>query len=220
VLYVGEAALGGNHPAPTVSGATITSFYDDHRAGALRSGYIEALAMLILVWFAAEVGAWLGRAGQTRLDRLALSGAVLAAATYLSWLLVQSTLAYAVADDSGPDVTQALYRLIFITQSFVMFPTALLVGAASVAAFTTAGPPRWYGWAGCLIALGLLVAGADVAPSGTFAPSCGLSWLTLYVLFPAWVVTTGVLLSRLPGSGSAIPAIGSISDADQAASAG
>jgi hypothetical protein len=206
VLYVGEAALGGNHPDPTESGGTIVRFYQLHREGALVSGYLEALAMLVLVWFAVEVGDWLNRTGRTRLHVTLVAGAVLTAATYLHWLLMQSTLAFGVTAESGPELTQAFYQTIFITQTFVMFPAALLVGAGSVAAFAGSELPRWYGVGGCLTAFGLLVSGADVARSGTFATSGDLSWLTLYVLFPVWVVTTGVLVSRRASRSPTAPA--------------
>jgi hypothetical protein len=196
VLFVGEAALGGNHPAPTDAAATIARFYHDHRAGALASGYIQALALILLIYFSAIVCEWLWEAGQPRLAVTAFAGAVLTAATFLVYLFVQSALAYGIAADSNADITKALYQLRFIAETFVSFPAAILVGAASVAAVRIRTLPRWHAWGGCLIALSLLVAGADVARNGLFAPEGDLAFLTLFFLLPVWVVSTGVLLAR------------------------
>ena len=66
--------------------------------------------------------------------------------------------------------------------------------AASILSIRTGALPKWLGWAGLVVALGLVIAGAFLDQSWP-AFAYGFFWL--------WVIVTSVVLIRRAGDGEA-----------------
>jgi hypothetical protein len=197
LIWAGEVAGSGSHPAPTVPAQTIANFYLQYRTEQLVGVYLQAIAGLVLVVLAAYLSARL-RDGQAT-DVLVSASAALTTAAVSIYLALNGALAFGISSDAAADVTRAVYQLRAVAETMISFPAALLVGSVAVAAYRLRAARPWYPISSGVVAAVLLVSGADFARSGFFAVNGDLSFMGFFVLFPLWAAASGfVLLGQLP----------------------
>lgn len=193
VLFIVGSILMDTSPDPGASDATIIDFYEDEGNQLLLecASLVLVAAGVFFVWFvgdlAGRVRASVG--GSDLLSRVVvISGAVFAALLLAGFMLL---VFVADAVDDNPDVfavDAGTARLLLNGAYTISYETALplvapLVFAVSIAALR-GFLPRWFAWAGMVVAVGCLL---------------GFLGVTLG-LFLLWVLVAAVLLVRQPSS--------------------
>jgi hypothetical protein len=195
VVLVAEV-LKGDSPSPTGPEQEIAAFFGDHRSTILAGAYVHMLALFLLALVVVTVADRL-MPDTIVSGRLARLGLVLVLVALTSYVFLTAALAFGAALDAGPAVGKALWEIRFVSETFVNFPVALLVGAAAVSAAGAVRP--WYRWFSAVAAAAFLVGGATLARNGFFAPDGGFGFI-LFWLLPAWVVATAFVGSPPVGS--------------------
>ena len=99
---------------------------------------------------------------------------------------------YGFISELPAGTVKALWQVRFVSETFVAFPAALLIGASAWASRAR----RRYAWFSAVVAAALLVGGASLARDGFFAPDGGYGFI-LFWLLPLWVVVTAWSQSRI-----------------------
>jgi hypothetical protein len=198
LLFVGEV-LGGDdlHPPATDSGQHITAFYAANHAGVLAGTYLQGVALLLLLWFAATLAATVRASGQDAMATLIATASAVTASVFGLWLIFTATLAFGANPGQDPGAAQTLYQLRYLAETFWSLPVAALTAATAVAVLRGRVLPRWYGWFSAATALAFLVGGANMARSGFFAADGDYGFL-LFWLLPLWLLVTSIGLQRRP----------------------
>jgi hypothetical protein len=209
VLLAGEV-LGGNdaHPTATAPGQHIVAFYAANHTSSLAGTYVQGVAVLLLLWFAATLAATVRASGQDAMATLIAAASAVTAAAIGLWLIITAALAFGAGPGQDPGAAQVLYQLRYLTQTLWSLPVAALTAATAVAVLRGRVLPRWHGWFSVATALAFLAGGADMARAGFFAPHGGYGFL-LFWLLPLWLLVTGISLLRRPAAarrGAAAPA--------------
>jgi hypothetical protein len=198
LLQVAAQALiqvGGAEPPFDAPAEATVAFFATRDAGLFAAGdYLSALSLVPFVWFLGRLWAALRRGEGDP--------------AWLSLVAVASGVLFAAAVGAGGDWTLAVFRreagldppltrLLFdrgnLAFATAWVPLGSLCLATGVVAVRTRALPRWLGWAGVALAVGLLAARAGWASSGlVFLP---------YVLFWPWLVALSVVLIRRAGAG-------------------
>lgn len=198
VLILVSEMLKGNSPSPTGPADEIASFFADHRSTILAGAYVQMLALFAFLFvFAIVCDGMLPRA--TVAGRLARSAVLLTLTAYVSYVFLTAALAFGAATDAGPQVAKALWEIRFVSETFINFPAALLVGSVAFAARPVAR--AWYFWSSLVAAAALLAGGATLSRNGGFAPDGNYGFL-LFWLLPLWVAVTAFVATprdRLSG---------------------
>lgn len=185
VVLVSEA-LKGNSPSPTGPTSEILTFFADHRSTILAGAYVQMLALFLLALLLATVSEDL-MPPRTVAGRLGRLGLVLTLGAYTTYAFLTAALAFGAAIDSTPDGAKSLWEVRFVSETFLNFPVALMIGSVAIAA----GLARpWYRRASLVVAALFLLGGGALARNGFFAPDGGYSFL-LFWLLPLWVAVTG-----------------------------
>ena len=179
-----------DQPGPGASDGAILAYYgDDGNQLKLELAFLLAtFAGAFFIWFASTLSARL-RAAESEdgwLSRIPLiSGAAFVALT-VSAAAVNQFVADAMDDNPDqfevdPDTARLLTNGAYSLSPEAAFPLAApLVLAASLVFLRTRLTPRWFGWAGFVVALGCLL--------GFLGVTTGV--------FLLWVVVVAVLLMR------------------------
>ncbi len=198
LLFVGEVLGGGDvHPTATDSGQHVTAFYAANHAGVLAGTYLQGVALLGLLWFAATLAATVRVSGQDAMATLIATASAVTASVVGLWLIFTATLAFDANPGQDPGAAQLLYQLRYLAETFWSLPVAALTGATAVGVLRGRVLARWHGWFSAATALAFLVGGADMARTGFFAADGDYGFL-LFWLLPLWLVVTGIGLLRGP----------------------
>jgi hypothetical protein len=193
IVIVGIVVMGDDGPDTKDTATKVVEYYEDNDSKVMISSALEALAAVVLVWFAASVRERIVRVepGTGRLGAIAFAGGVIAAVG----LAIDGAIQFATAESAGeitPEATQALNAL----WSNFFFPmivgVALLLLAAGLASIRHGALPKALGW--IAIVLGVVA----ITPIG-FVSAIGA------VL---WIGATGLILflrQDAVGSGAAPP---------------
>ena len=195
LLFVGEVLGGETHPPANAPGDTIVSFFATNQTGQLVGSYVQAVALMLLLVFLASIGTILIAAGQRLLAVLELASSAVAVGIFLFYLGLTAAIAFGNPAEKDPQAVQVLYQARFLAETFFSFPVMLLVAATAIGSMHTQVFPRWYSWFSVAVAVAFLVGGADMAPSGFFAPDGDYGFI-LFWLLPLWVILTGVQFRR------------------------
>jgi hypothetical protein len=175
LLVIAYAGLTQSTPEAGEGGAVIKAFYVDHGSREQAAAYLVALAMPLLIFFAAAVRATLVESSggkSTIWHSIFLGGALIAAAGFLIAACFHLALTSSPEDLSASSV-QALDAL--DSESWIGFTGGLgvmLLGAAGAMLPARSGV-RWLGW--IALVLGVLI----FTPVGFFAFIGSGLWIAL-----------------------------------------
>jgi hypothetical protein len=192
VLQMASQALiqvGGGEPPFDAPAPTIVAFFLARNSQLFAVGeYLSTLSLIAFLWFLGSLWAVLRRAeGEPAwLAFVAAASGVVLVATVSGggWPLA------VFRRDEGLDPQVA--RLLFDQGNFAFANAWVMLASLSLAtgvvSIRTSALPRWLGWAGVLVAGGLLVARAIWASSGLVFIPFGLCYL--------WLIAVSVVLLR------------------------
>lgn len=180
VLVLVSEVLKGDSASPNAPAPEIVAFLVGGRTGILAGAYLQMLALFLAAFAIVSVTGW----PDSVADRLARLGFVLTLVAYTAYVFLTAASAYGAADLPAGTV-KALWQVRFVSETFVAFPAALLIGASAWASRSQ----RRYAWFSGVIAAAFLVGGASLARDGFFAPDGGYGFI-LFWLLPLWVVVT------------------------------
>jgi hypothetical protein len=187
VTILVSEVLKGDSPSPTGPVSEIVSFFADHRLTILAGAYVQMLALFLLALLFATLSEDV-MPGSTIAGRLARLGLVLTLTAYTTYVFLTAALAFGAVTDATPETAKSLWEMRFVSETFVNFPVALLIGSVALAVRPGLTRP-WYRWGSLATAALFLVGGAALARNGFFAPDGGYK-IILFWLLPIWVAVT------------------------------
>lgn len=204
LFLAGIFAPGEEPPNLHDSNAAVLAFFQKHHHAFLASTILLGLAFAAFLWFLGSLGAAVRRRGEPRLASVAFGAGVAATAVAYLAVVIQATITFRTPADSAPGNVELLYDLQFIATTIVFFPFAVLVAAVSLAAWRSRVLPQWFGAAGLLGALVILVGAGALDQRGFYAPDGAYAVIAL-IVFLAWTMAASALLVTNP-SAEDIPA--------------
>ena len=197
-VVLASEVLKGDSPSPSGPTSDIVSYFTEHRTGILAGAYVQMLGLFLLALLLVAVADAL-MPMQALAGRLARLGLVLTLVAYSLYVFLTAALAFGAAA-AEPQTAKALWGIRFVSETFVNFPIALLIGGVALAARRTT-VSRWYPSFSLLVAAAFLVGGGALSRRGFFAPDGGYGFI-LFWLFPLWVaVTAFAATSARPSTG-------------------
>jgi hypothetical protein len=190
IVVAGQLGPASGIPAVNASSHVIGAYIANHSptTGQWAAVYLEVLALLALVVFvgylwrvlrdAEGYGGWL--AG------VALAGGLISATIKLASLPAAFAALYRADDGISAQVATALIDTNNAAFALTWAPTALMLAATAGVALGTGALPRWLGWSGLCIAVGLL------ASLPFFASADPPTFLLALI----WIVAASVVLIR------------------------
>ena len=188
VTILVSEVLKGNSPSPTGPVSEIVSFFADHRSTILAGAYVQMLALFLLALLFATVAEDVMPESSIA-GRLARLGLILTLTAYTTYVFLTAALAFGAATDATPETAKSLWEIRFVSETFVYFPVALLIGSVAFAVRPGLTRP-WYRWGSLATAAIFLAGGAALTRNGFFAPDGGYG-IILFWLLPVWVAVTG-----------------------------
>jgi hypothetical protein len=191
-IIIAVFAIGGSTPEPDDSASKVWDYYSKHHDKHMALGFILAIAIPFLIFFASSLRADLRKAGGTgQLANAAFGGGILAAAGFG----ILATVHVALADAAEQLATQGTVQTINVLDGNDFIPAAAGVGvlvlAAGASAVRHGGLPRWLGWVGIVFGI------------ATFTPAGFIALLGSGV----WVIVASILLTLARHSAPAAPAV-------------
>jgi len=188
VTILVSEVLKGDSPSPTGPASEIVSFFADHRSTILAGAYVQMLALFLLALLFATVAEDVMPESSIA-GRLARLGLILTLTAYTTYVFLTAALAFGAATDATPETAKSLWEIRFVSETFVNFPVALLIGSVALAVRPGLTRP-WYRWGSLATAAIFLAGGAALTRNGFFAPDGGYG-IILFWLLPVWVAVTG-----------------------------
>jgi hypothetical protein len=201
VLFVVGAVVYGSPPTVDDDAATVAEFFSDNRDAVLWTTFIQGLAVLAFLWFAAALVTTMRDAGESRLAAAAYGSFLLTFAVGGLAAVTRAALAYSVADE-GPDFVLPLYHLTVVFEVFTNLLFAGMLAAVGAATLRTGMFPRWWGWVSGLIALWSIIGATAWARDGFWSPTGEVVFVNI-VVFLGWMLVTSILLTRRSGAATA-----------------
>jgi hypothetical protein len=186
--------VGGAEPPFSAPAEEILAFFAARDSGLFAiGGFLSTLSAVAFVWFLGVLWAALRRHEEEPawLSLVAFGSGLAAMAVTLAgsgWELA----VFRIEEGLSAEAAMTLFDQGNFGFATLWVPLAGLVLATSVLAIREGALPRWLGWYGLLLTVGLLAARTVWASSGiAFGP---------YVLFWVWLIATSVaLMRRVPG---------------------
>ena len=188
VTILVSEVLKGDSPSPTGPASEIVSFFADDRSTILAGAYVQMLALFLLALLFATVAEDVMPESSIA-GRLARLGLILTLTAYTTYVFLTAALAFGAATDATPETAKSLWEIRFVSETFVYFPVALLIGSVAFAVRPGLTRP-WYRWGSLATAAIFLAGGAALTRNGFFAPDGGYG-IILFWLLPVWVAVTG-----------------------------
>src|SRR5262249_32038909 len=158
----------GSAPRTNDPPEKITTYVVEHRDRIVMASAVFAAAMVLIVWFAATLGAIYQRAGSSGgLPGLVLSGFVMLAAPGIFFSPLLTGAAYAI--DAHPalrPLAVAPYTVLTIASTVAGESIALPLVAAAIATVHTGAFPQWLAWLALLAAATKFVSAFAAGSSG------------------------------------------------------
>lgn len=200
VLYIVSAALISDLPDISAPVSAWSAYSASHSAQLLGEAYIWGAVTAALFCFLTGLWALLRQAENSS----EMIGAMGLAAGFIIWAIVLAGFAPMLvlgyrAGALDPTTVGVLRDSTLLGTTLSAFPTVVSVGAFAFLIARTAVLPRWIGWAGWLVVLAHLAAGAAFAHDGFFSPS----FVSVFVappLYFLWTLVISVALLRRPRS--------------------
>ena len=185
----GFIQVGGSEPPFDASSKEIVEFFEDRDIVLFNIGsYLSTLSLVLLVGFLGSLWNFLRRAeGEPGWLTIVAVGSGLGVVALLlgggAWHLA----VFRIEEGLDPQVARLLFDLGNFTfaTSWVLFGTLTL--SVALASLWLAALPKWLGWSGLIVGIGLLTAPTYWTNQAAFAP---------YALFWVWLVALSVVLFR------------------------
>lgn len=185
-------------PTESDSGQTVAKFFAGHRTTLAVLVYLIALSFgFNLAFFVGLRDVFRRRAPdiETLVTVGAIGGIVFIAVVYVGFgVLLQLVYREGAGD---PATQRTLFDIYTLNITMASVPTAVAVGAISIAIVQTGAFPRWLGWYGFAVAAAHLVGMGALARDGFFAPSV-IGGYIAPLMFYAWMLAFSALLLRGP----------------------
>ena len=185
---------GGSEPPFLAEAPEIMAFFMrlDNRLFGL-GDYFMTLAVIPFVWWLSVLWARLRRVeGSPGWLSMATLGFGLVSASQLvsggGWTLAMGR----IEDGLNPELARTLFDMGNLNFANIWVSFAGMLTAASILSIRTEALPKWLGWAGLVVALGLVIARAFWEQSGV---------VFIYAFFWLWMILTSVVLIRRAGDG-------------------
>jgi hypothetical protein len=185
-------------PSGSPPGQQIIDFFNQHRQAMLLNGYLNAISVLLFLWFASTIRRRLGAAegGWVTITEISFGAAVVTVALALAAVSVDEALAYRVPHD--PAVAEALDTIGGGMGLVTGFPIAAFVAAASTAIVRTGAFARWLGLLGLIVAaLQLLGTLPLIVQSGPLGASGAVGLASILALL-LWILALAIAM-LVPG---------------------
>ena len=183
-------------PTESDSGQTIAKFFAGHRTTLAVLVYLVALSLgFNLAFFVGLRDVFRRRAPdmETLVTVGAVGGIVFIAVVYVGFgVLLQLVYREGAGD---PATQRTLFDIYTLNITMANVPTAISVGACSIAVLQSGAFPRWLGWYGFAVAAAHLVGMGALARDGFFAPSV-ISGYIAPLMFYGWMLAFSALLLR------------------------
>ena len=185
--------VGGNEPPFYAEAPEIMDFFMTRDGRLFRLGdYLMTLSVIPFVWWLSVLWARLRRAeGKAGWLSVAALGSGLVSATQLvnggRWTLAMGR----IEEGLNPELARTLFDMGNLNFANIWVSLAGILIAASILSIQTGALPKWLGWAGLVVALGLIIARAFWERSGVV--------FTPYAFFWLWMIVTSVVLIRRAG---------------------
>jgi hypothetical protein len=180
-------------PGVDASAADAAAFVTDHRLHLLTAAFLTGLALVAFLCFLGVLFTAVRGAGEPELAVVAVSGGVVAGVLLVLIVAIPAALAFNTASTADPQMVKAIYDLVWPLQVLIPFPSAVVVGAVSLASLRSRAFPSVIGWAGIASTIAVLIGGTTWSRTGHWSPSHGYGYAALFV-FLSWVVVTSALL--------------------------
>lgn len=193
ILFAVAAGVPGTPPDLDASGTKLLDDFADKDTRFLTAGYLNALALPFVIWFAVTLRARLS-AGKSGIAGVAFGGAVAAAALTSAGAAVVSVIAMEADNGLAPDAARVLWVLSnTVGIGACAFALGTFVGGIAIASLRTGAFPAWLGWIGVVLGAAFLVPALAIASDA--------DWV-MYVAFPmfaalgVWILVHSALLLR------------------------
>ena len=196
VVFVLVIVLSPDIGNPGDSAAVLRADVSRHATSAQVFTWIVGLQPLLLLLLAAGLRDRLSRAGQAGLAAVGMAGAVAILAVTTVQHACEGALEYLVQTGRAGDAElTTLNALSYASETVVRFPTAVLVGALSLAVLRSRALPRWFGYLGLIEAAASLVAAGSTSSSGPLQVNGPVAVPSLLLLL-VWALAGGIALLR------------------------
>ena len=186
LLFIGAPGVDG-------SAADAVAFVRDHRPHLLTAALLTGVALVSFISFLGVMFTRVRAVGELELGVIALGGGLIAGVFFTLIVAIPAALAFNIASTADPQLVKAIYDLVWPLQVLIPFPSAVLVGAVSLASLRSRVFPDSVAWAGIGSAIVILISGTTWSRTGYWSPSHGYGYAALFV-FLSWIVVTSVLL--------------------------
>jgi hypothetical protein len=153
----------------------LQSFFNEHSTRLYYSGYLGILSAFFLMWFAGSLYKTVRQieGGEGRLALVAFGGCIAASLGVALAYTALPIIAGLVREEGGIGPIEAVLLNLQYGNFLVVagFPIAVLIGATSVVSLRTSMFPKWFGWVGVVITIGLLT------PEGWIIIAPAMIWL-------------------------------------------
>jgi hypothetical protein len=196
VLILISATMLSNAPSATDSGQKILRYLALHHGRLQLGAVLTALAMATALVWAAGLSRALRRAegGTPVLALAAFGGGVLAAASTVTWALIEGTMATRFGD-LGPAGARILWTMFLLNVAAMLVGLIVVIGATAIVCLRARLFPRWFAVASTVLAL-VSVAGACTI--GYTAPGIQVAAGLAVILDGAWILMVSIYFWRDP----------------------
>jgi hypothetical protein len=188
-------------PEPGASTEEVVAYSVENRDGLLIQSYLFGLSGIFFLWFLGSLRAYLRRAeGDTgRLSAVAFGAGIATFSSFGTGTGIAAAVAYSIAGQADPGVTEALSRVVTLAFTGTAFPLIVLVASTVLVGGRTKSLPRWHGLLGWgLLPVALVSSLATFFSEGPFAPG-GLYGYVFFGVFLLWVLGASIHLTRQAG---------------------
>ena len=187
VVVVISSLIGGSPPMASDSDQKIVDHLVDNQDALKIGAYLGGLGGVLFLWFLGSLYGRLRTAeGATgRLSRVAMMAGVTTTATAFA--------ANALASSATLRPNPGAYRVANQLYGYTTFAIAVLVAAVSVVIWSTGLLPKWFGYAGEVLAVLLFVGAAVVSTESDAIATVGL---IAFIAFAVWIVALSLGLYR------------------------
>ena len=196
--------VGGEPPKIGDPAQDVVSYYDGERGQVLVSSFLFAVALGFWIWFGGALANSLRNRGEGRVAATIIGAVSAFVSVQLVTTAVNAILAHSVARESDDGVVQALFNLTWGLDVVAAIPSAVFFLAASLGLRRTLMIPAWLSWAGIGVAALFILRSTNWARDGFWSPTGDY----LFILIPLallWILTTSIVLVRLPAASTEQP---------------
>jgi hypothetical protein len=195
-LILISATVLSNAPSATASGQKILSYLALHHGRLQVGAVLTALAMATaLVWAAGLSRALRKAEGRTPgLALAAFGGAVLTAASTVTWALIEGTLATRFGD-LGPAGPRVLWTMFLLNVGAMLVGLLVIIGATTIVCLRARLFPRWFAVASTVLAL---ISVVGVFTIGYTAPGIQVVAAIAAILDGVWILMVSIYFWRDP----------------------